>query len=369
MESTELRAAAAGLPLLYDDAYEVPEQNEDETARRVAQTLAEIGDITFADSGLGLRTVHAKGQGILRGELRVFDLPLPYAQGMFATPQTLQAIVRLSTSPGDVLDDNVSTPRGFALKVVGVNGERLSGNEGSITQAVLLVNGPAFLNSSAKDFLGGLKLLASTTDRVPKLKRAFSAVLRGTEKLVEALGGESATLKGLGGHPETNILGETYFSQVPFLYGQHMGKWAIVPVSPQLLALKEQPVDLSGKPDGLRAAVVDHFAQHGAQWDLCVQLCTDIESMPIEDASVRWPEDKSAFIPVARLSVEPQNAWPVGGPTSFDETLSFSPWNGLAAHRPLGSVNRVRQVAYPSSADARSARSRCPIREPRRVDM
>ena len=78
---------------------------------------------------------------------------------------------------------------------------------------------------------------------------------------------------------------------------------------------------------------------------------------------------KSAFIPVARLSVEPQNAWPVGGPTSFDETLSFSPWNGLAAHRPLGSVNRVRQVAYPSSADARSARSRCPIREPRRVDM
>jgi hypothetical protein len=364
MNITEPRAAAA-TPLPYDEACETLEQDEDETSSEVSKTLAGIGDITFTDTGLGLRSVHAKGQGLLHGELRVFELPLPYAQGMFATPQTLPAIVRLSTSPGDVLDDNVSTPRGFALKVVGVQGERLPGSEGAVTQDFLLVNGPAFLSSSAKDFLGGLKLLAPTTDKVPRLKRAFSAVLRGTEKLVEAFGGESATLKGLGGHPETNILGETFFSQVPFLYGLHMAKWSVVPVSPELLALKNAPVDLSGKPDGLRAAVVDHFARHGAQWDLCVQLCTDLETMPIEDASVRWPEDQSPFVPVARLTVAPQNAWPqTPGAAGLDETLSFSPWHGLAAHRPLGSVNRVRRVAYRTSADARSARSRCPIHEP-----
>jgi hypothetical protein len=363
MNATESRAAA--LPIAYDEGCETREPDEDDTSTEVSRTLASIGDITFADTGLGLRSVHAKAHGLLRGELRVFELPLPYAQGMFAAPRTLPAIVRLSTSPGDVLDDNISTPRGFALKVIGVHGERLPGSEGAVTQDFLLVNSPAFLSRSAKDFLGGLKLLAPTTDKVPRLKRAFSALLRGTEKIVEALGGESSTLKGLGGHPETNILGETFFSQVPFLYGAHMAKWGVVPVSSELRALTNAPVDLSGKPDGLRAAVVDHFARHGAQWDLCVQLCTDLETMPIEDASVRWPEDQSPFVPVARLTVGPQNAWPpMQGASSLDETLSFSPWHGLAAHRPLGSVNRVRRVAYHTSADARSARSRCPIHEP-----
>ncbi len=365
MTSQHSHPNVAAMPIPYDEAYEMLEPHEDETAQQLAQTLMGIGDITFADTGLGLRSVHAKGQGILRGELRVLELPLPYAQGLFAKPATLQAIVRLSTSPGDVLDDNVSTPRGFALKVIGVQGERLPGSEGASTQDFLLVDGPAFLSSSAKDFLGSLKLLAPTTDKVPRLKRAFSAVLRGTERIVEALGGESATLIGLGGHPETNVLGETYFSQVPFLYGLHMAKWSIVPVSPELLALKDAPVDLSGKPDGLRAAVVDHFSKHGAEWDLCVQLCTDIETMPIEDATVRWPEDQSPFVPVARLTLGPQNAWNVDDAARPDENLSFSPWHGLAAHRPLGSVNRVRRLAYSSSADARSSRSRCPIHEPR----
>jgi hypothetical protein len=358
---SELSAVA---PLPFDESYEMLEDGEDETEREIVKSLLEISDITFKDSGQALRSVHAKSHGLLRGQLTVLALPQPFAQGLFAVPKTYPVAIRLSTSPGDLLDDNVSTPRGFALKVIGVEGERLPGSEGSVTQDFLLVNGPAFLAPSAKKFLGSLKLLAATTDRVPRLKRAFSALLRGTEKAIEAVGGESATLKGLGGQPETNILGETFFSQVPFLYGAHMAKWSVAPVSPELLTLKDAPVDLNDKPDGLRAAVNDHFAAHGGEWELRVQLCTSVEAMPIEDATVAWPEDQSPFVAVARITVPPQVAWDDARAAAMDEGLSFAPWHGLAAHRPLGSINRARRTAYASSVGARSPRGRCPVGEP-----
>lgn len=350
----------------YDASFEHIEENEAETTEELVKTLLEISDTTFEDTGRGLRSVHAKSHGLLQGTLTVMDLQMPLAQGLFARPrQMYPVLIRLSTSPGDLLDDRVSTPRGFAMKVVGVEGDRLPGSEGSLTQDFLLVNGPTFLAPTAKRFLGSLKLLAATTDRVPRLKRAFSTVLQGTEKALEALGGESGTLKGLGGHPETHILGETFFSAVPFLYGKHMAKWQVVPVSPALLALKDQAVDLDDKPDGLRAAVVDYFAVHGGEWDLRVQLCTDLEAMPIEDATVRWPEEQSPFVTVARITAPPQAAWSAERAAEMDDGLSFSPWHGLAAHRPLGSINRVRSQAYAGSAQARSPRGRCPVHEPR----
>jgi hypothetical protein len=41
------------------------------------------------------------------------------------------AVLRLSSIPGDMLPDQVSTLRGCALKIIGVEGERLSGFGGS----------------------------------------------------------------------------------------------------------------------------------------------------------------------------------------------------------------------------------------------
>jgi hypothetical protein len=357
---------AAVLPIAYDPAFEVREEHEDRTSAEIARTLLEIADTTFADTGRGLRSVHAKSHALLRGEMRVLDVPLPFAQGLFAVPRSYPVAIRISTSPGDLLDDRVSTPRGFALKAIGVEGARLPGSEGATTQDFLLVDGPAFLAPTASRFLGSLKLLAATTDRVPRLKRAFSAVLRGTEKLLESVGGESGTLKGLGGHPTTHPLGETYFSQVPFLYGPYMAKWSIAPLSPALQALKDAPVDLRDAPDGLREAVVAHMGAHGGKWALRVQLCTDLEAMPIEDATVAWPEDRSPFVTVAHISVPPQTAWSDERSAEMDDGLAFAPWHGLAAHRPLGSINRVRRAAYESSAVARSPRGRCPVHEPTR---
>ena len=96
-----------------------------------------------------------------------------------------------------------------------------------------------------------------------------------------------------------------------------------------------------------------------------MQLCSDIENMPIEDASVTWPEDQSPYLAVATLSVQPQAALTAARSRIADNRLACSPWHGIAAHRPLGSLMRVRQAVYAASSAFRSERNGCPMHEPR----
>ncbi len=356
-------------PLAYHSDYEVPEEEEAQTRENLMTTLRGISEKTCTGSGHATRSVHAKSHGLLLGELQVLDGLPPYlAQGVFAKAANFPVVMRISTIPGDILDDNVSTPRGFAIKLVGVEGERLMGTESAVTQDFVLVNGPAFLTPGPRQFLSKLKLLAVTTDKAPALKKALSTVLQGTEKLIEAVGGESATIKTIGGHPETHVLGETYFSQVPIMYGDYMAKISIAPVSDSLLQLKNAPVDLNDKPNGLREAVVDFFASNTAQWELRVQLCTDLQAMPIEDASVVWPEELSPYIAVARITAKPQQAWSDERSKIVDDGMSFSPWHGIEAHRPIGSIMRVRKLAYEMSAKFRAEHNRVSMVEPASLD-
>ena len=362
-------------PVPYDSRYEFEEEGEQETCAQLLQTLRGISSTTYADSGHATRSVHAKSHGLLHGRLQVLDNLAPeLAQGLFATPAGYDVVMRISTSPGDILDDNVSVPRGMAVKLLGVPGTQLSSLDADAavapasTQDFVLVNGPAFLAPGAKKFLGSLKLLASTTDKAPRLKQALSTVLQGAEKALEAVGGESGTLKSLGGHPETHVLGETYYSQAPILYGAYMAKVALVPVSPELAGLAGAPVDLDGKPNGLRDAVVAFFASHAATWEVRIQLCRDIDSMPLEDASVAWPEEDSPYLPVARITAPPQAGWSEALSRAVDDGMAFSPWHGVLAHRPLGSIMRVRKAAYAMSARFRFERTGNVVREPDSLD-
>nr|CAD6611073.1 catalase [Rhizobium sp. Khangiran2] len=44
--------------------------------------------------------------------------------------------------------------------------------------------------------------------------------------------------------------------------------------------------------------------------------------------------------------------------------MHFSPWNGLAAHQPLGSIMRLRKLSYERSAAFRSERNETSVTEP-----
>jgi hypothetical protein len=353
-------------PLLFEPSFEQIPEDESHTSHDLAEAMRSILETTYHDYGHAVRSVHAKAHGLLYGEIQVVDnLPPELAQGMFAKPVKLPVALRFSTNPGDILDDKVSAPRGLAIKIIGVEGSRLPGSERDVTQDFVLQNAKVFTAADPKSFLKTLKMLAKTTDKAPGSKKAFSAVLRGVESIVEAVGGESATLKSLGGHPITHLLGETYYSVVPFLYGPYYAKLSVVPISAELTALTDKTVDLNGNPDGLRAAVQDYFSTNSGTWEVRIQLATDLEKMPIEDASAEWPEDVSPFVTVARIEVAQQQSWSQSREAEIDDGMAFSPWHGLAAHRPLGGVMRVRKPSYDMSSTFRGEHNGCPMSEPR----
>ena len=356
-------------PIRYHEGLEQIEPDEEETVEQLIETLTGINQTTLEHSGHAMRSVHAKSHALLIGELIIpDDLPRELAQGIFATPGTYPVVMRLSTVPGDILDDSVSTPRGMALKILGVEGERLIGSEGASTQDFVLVNGPAFTAPNAKKFLSALKLTAATTDRAEGAKKVLSAVLRGTERVIETFGAKSPTLVALGGQPETNPLGDTYYSQVPMRFGDYVVKVSVAPHSPNLTALTDASLNVNGKPNGLRDAMIEHFAAQGGEWDLRVQFYTDPDSMPIEDASEVWPEEKSPYLDVARLVVQPQPAWNEARRAAIDDGVAFSPWHGVVAHRPLGSVMRARRLAYKVMAKFRCLHNKISVREPKTLD-
>ncbi|MBS0447037.1 MAG: catalase family protein [Proteobacteria bacterium] len=348
-------------PLPYDETCEDVAPDEVEVIAAINEELLKIARVVCNDTGHAMRAVHAKGHGLLRGRMTVEPgLTPPLAQGIFREPRSYPVLLRLSTSAGDVLPDSVSLPRGLALKVYDVPGERLEGSEGETTQDFLFVDAPAFVAPDARHFLKSLRLLAHTTDKAAGLKKVLSAALRGAEQAAEALGHESATLRSLGGHPLTHILGETYHTQVPLLHGRYMAKLSLVPGSDELRALQGTTLGLAGQPDGLRDAIRQFFRAHGGEWLLRAQLCTDLQRMPIEDASVAWSEAESPHRPVARIVCPPQDTWDDALGHDQEDRLYFSPWRGVAEHRPLGSVMRARRYAYRVSAGFRRDRNAPP---------
>ena len=351
-------------PVRFAPEVEDIQPDEPQTARDLAETMLSISEKTYADSGHAIRAVHAKSHGLLEARLEVLDGLAPeYAQGLFAEPGTYEAVIRLSTTPGDLLHDSVSTPRGMALKILDVEGKRLPGSEDSHSQDFIMVNGKEFNSPSGKAFLKNLKMLAATTDRMEGAKELLSKAFRGVEAALEAVGRESAALKTMGGSRPTHILGESFFAQLPLRYGDYIAKLSIVPASENLKALAGQKVDIGKDSDAIRHAVQAFFEDQTAVWELQVQLCRDLETMPVESVEA-WDEEKSPFVTVARITAAPQSAWTDERSEAVDDGMHFSPWNGIADHQPLGSIMRLRKLAYQRSAAFRSQRNQTPVTEP-----
>ena len=355
-------------PTRYTPDVEDVQPDEAEVVDRLKESFRQILDTTSRDYGHAVRSVHAKAHGIAKGTLTVHPgLPPELAQGLFARSGEYEAIFRISTNPGDILEDEIGLPRGLALKILGVEGDRLPGSEGDTVQDFIMVNGPVFAAPDAKAFAKNLKLLAATTDKAEGAKKVFSHLLRAVEAPLEAIGLPSTTLKQMGGAPNNHPLGETYFSATPYRFGDYIAKLALFPVSPALTRLTGEVVSTRGRPDALREEVNAVLAGQGGRWELRVQLNRDLETMPIEDATVEWKEADSPFLTVATLSVEPQASWTEGASEPVDDALSYNIWNGIVAHQPLGNVNRARRETYRFSAEYRGRFNGCPIHQPRHL--
>jgi hypothetical protein len=85
------------------------------------------------------------------------------------------------------------------------------------------------------------------------------------------------------------------------------------------------------------------------EFDIQVQLCTDLAQMPVEDVTVPWPETLSPFVTVAKLRLPQQD---IGGDDNIErmDATSMSAWRVTEEHRPLGNIMRSRKEVYRQSS-------------------
>jgi len=111
----------------------------------------------------------------------------------------------------------------------------------------------------------------------------------------------------------------------------------------------QRSLDLGSAPEVYRPALIAELRDRPYEFDVQVQLCTDLARMPVEDVTVEWPEALSAFVTVAKLRIPQQD---ISGDDNLEkmDALSFTPWRVTAEHKPLGSIMRARREVYHHSS-------------------
>ncbi|MCM1011976.1 catalase family protein [Brevibacterium sp. XM4083] len=349
----------------YRDDLEQPAENEDEIIATILASMGRANQAVAEKHRHGLRDAHAKSHGILAGELRIHaDAPAPYRQGLFAEPATYPVIVRLSTAPGDLRSDELNTHRGMAVKVIGVPGERAV-DDGAITQDFLLVNDERLPFGTLEKYLEFQKVLEAQPGQTDSEIRSSTRAAKAVAAVLTAARRPLPVPVEVATASNNDILGETFNSLAALRHGDYVAKISAAPRTPALRARTGAAIPKG--ESALQQVVADYFAHNAGEYDIRAQLCTDPAEMPIEDASVTWNEAKSPHVSVATLHLPAQETYSDARRIYADDTLSFSPWHALAAHRPLGAIMRSRARAYPSSSHFRHGYNQVAAHEPRDI--
>ena len=359
--------------LVYSPEIETIAPDEHVTFDELSRTMQHITRHMATRYRHAYRPVHAKSHGVLVGTLEPLpDLSEPLAQGLFARPVAHPVILRFSTNPGDMLADNVSSPRGLAVKVLHVEGPKVAGHENGTTQDFVCINANAFTAPDPKGFLDQIKLFDKNLDTSEGVKHAASLAARATNAVLKAVHLPSATLEGIGASA-THILGESFSTVAPLRYGRYVAKVGFSPGSESLKKLTGESIDLGADYNALEELIKTFFRHETAVWDVRVQLALapdrpnleeKDQDFPIEAADRKWPEEKSPWQTVARITVTPQASYSDARQLFVDERLSFNPWHALEAHRPLGGIMRSRRKAYEEAIKYRAQRNERERAEP-----
>jgi hypothetical protein len=320
---------------------------EEEATAAIIDTMSAFTRRVYREHRPALRAGNTKTYGAVRATLQVLpDLPEHLRRGVFAEERTYPAWVRFGgpgpVAPPDVKDGGIMS---IAIKLMGVSGEKLLDDE-RWTQDFTGITAPTF---TTPNVIENLKLQRHIGRGTPIFY--FLGPLH--PHLLDAV------MQGAYAKTQSSPLQEQYFSCTPCLLGE--GQAVHYSVKPVSVPRRRPPRDFAD--NYLQAAMAETLRSQEAVFDFLVQVQTDAHAMPIEDASVLWPERLSRYVAVARL-VLPAQEFDSPAQMAFAEDLSYNPWHSLPAHRPLGNQNRARRTIYEALSKLRHEMNARPHLEP-----
>lgn len=294
-----------------------------------------------------LRDAHPKTHGLVSAEFIVLDgLPEQLRHGVFKEARTFDALIRFSAGSVEVQEDTVPQAAGMAIKLLGVEGEKLiPAEKDATTQDFIMINAPVFFVRNLKDYV---------------ILHEYLAQGRLADFFVDRPL-ESEAVRIVRGQRLFNPVQVRYWSMTPYLLGDRAIKFSATPLSRTANVAPE----VMG-PDFMSEAMARQLLKEDVYYEFGVQLQSDPTEMPIEDPVVIWDEGKSPFQRVAIIRIPRQD---ISADRRFEiaEELSFTPWHSLPEHRPLGSNNRARLTVYEAISEFRHRANDLPRQEPVKI--
>jgi len=325
---------------------EIAIPDEDKITRQIVEEMFRFTEREYRGR-IAERVGNTKTYGVVHAEFEVLDgLPVHLRKGIFATPQRFAAWIRFSGSgpfsPPDVSDAGIVS---IGIKLTGVPGEKLLADE-KATQDFLGISCPTFTSPNVVENLKLQRQLNAGTPTFYFLNPFDSHYL-------------DLVMQALYARMNRSPFEVRYWSCVPYLLGEGQAmKYSVTP-----RASAKTKIPWNPPADWLRQAMTQTLLRREVEFDFSVQVQSDQCRMPIEDASIEWPESVSAFVPLARIRIPKQRFdWPEQ--FRFARALSYNPWHAIAEHRPLGNLNRARRVIYHELSRLRQSMNREPHVEP-----
>ncbi|MBI2768132.1 MAG: catalase [Burkholderiales bacterium] len=313
-------------------------KGEKERYEGYARQFAEIQARKSQRYGTG-RALHRKQLTAAHGTLEVLDgLPGFAKYGLFTEPHDFEVFVRLSNGGLDKAGDARPDVRGFAMRVFGVRGPSALGNGPAVSQDFTLINHETFAFPSSDEFVGFVA--AASHGNGALLKHVFKRYGLGAPR-------QLARMLKVAGKAFSGFATEPLFSAAPMANGPYA-------VRVRLLPSEANGGPVAGASKDWAADFASRLAHQPLHWDLQLQFYADEATTPIENASVNWP---TPYVTVARLMLPQQDCASEEGQALAQrvEGTVIDPWQAMAAHRPLGDVQRARKVVYFQSQKGRGA--------------
>jgi hypothetical protein len=325
---------------------EIPTLAEAELAAAITHQMENFTKREYQGS-IAERAGNTKTYGVVRAEFEVLsDVPSQCKTGLFTNAARYPAWIRFA-GPGPLLPPDVADAGilSIGIKVMHVPGDKLLADE-KWTQDFLGISSPTFTTPNVAE---NLKLQREIYARTP----VFYFLKPFDSHLLDMV------MQGLYARMNTSPLEVRYWSCVPYLCGARLAiKYSVRPRSSHKTKIPWNP-----PADWLRQSMTMTLTDNAVVFDFLMQPQTDPRRMPIEDASVEWPERLSPFVPVAKITI-PCQRFDSPEQFAFARRLSYNPWHAIAEHRPLGNQNRARKLIYTQLSQLRQSMNRVEHYEP-----
>jgi hypothetical protein len=147
-------------------------------------------------------------------------------------------------------------------------------------------------------------------------------------------------------------------------HGDYVAKVRVTPAKEAAERVVRRHLDPKSSTEVFGPALAAELAERPYEFEIQVQLCTDLDRMPVEDTTVEWPEALSPNVTVAKIRVPQQDISGEANQAHMDAT-SMIPWRVTEQHRPLGNIMLARKEVYRQSSIRRHQLNHQTRREPR----